>query len=304
MRTVEPADEKRHEPDDQSYWNESYYLDFHTAEGDLGGYVRLGLFPNLGVSWYWACVVGPDRRLHMVAEHEAPIPRPGSLEIRSSGLWADLNVEEPLDHMSVGLEAFALAVDDPADVYADDPRGERVPLGLDLSWLTDGTPFGYEITTRYEIPCRVTGEILVGDERIEFDGFGQRDHSHGVRDWWADEWMWMSARLDDGERVHAVGNDGTFGIGYRQRGSQVAHEFMSVAAHPALGPANIPDSANLVTDDGDLGIEPIAWAPVRMDSPRDEVAHFPRAMCRVHDGDRSGVGWIEFNQPPGFVLGR
>jgi len=239
-----------------------------------------------------------------VAEHHAPVPAEPSLEIRASGLWADLNVEEPLQHVSVGLEAFALAVDDPADLYADVPVGDRVPLGFDLSWLTDGTPYGYEITTRYEIPCRVTGEILLDDEVIELDGFGQRDHSHGVRDWWADEWMWMSARLDDGERLHAVGKDGTFGIGYRQQGTEVSHEFSSVAAHPELAAADIPASATLVTDDGDLHIQPLAWAPVRMDSPEGDVAHFPRAMCRVGDGDRAGVGWIEFNQPPGFVLGR
>lgn len=302
MRMVEPTDELRHPPDEQPYWNESYYLDFHTEGGDLGGYVRLGLYPNLGVSWYWACVVGPDRRLHIVVEHEAPVPRDPSLEIRASGLWADINVEEPLEHMSVGLEAFAIAVDDPADVYQPEPRGERVPLGFDLSWETDGTPFGYEITTRYEIPCAVSGEILVGDETIAFDGHGQRDHSYGVRDWWADEWMWLSARLDDGERLHAVGKDGTFGIGYRQRGGEVVHEFTSVAARPSLGDHDIPSDATLDTDDGPITIDPIAWAPVRLESPHGDVAHFPRALCRVSDQAGTGVGWIEFNQPPGFAL--
>ena len=304
MRTVVPADELRHDPGDEPYWNESFYLDFHTATGDLGGYVRLGLYPNLGVSWYWACLVGEGRRLHIVVEHTAPVPRPPSLEVRASGLWADINVEEPLEHVSVGLEAFALALDDPSDIYHEEPRGERVPFGLDLSWETDGTPFGYEVTTRYEIPCRVSGEVLVGDETVAFDGYGQRDHSHGVRDWWADEWMWMSARLDQGQRLHAVGSDGSFGIGYRQDGGHLTHEFTSVAARPTLGENDIPTGAVLDTDDGVVAIEPLAWAPVRLDSPRGEVAHFPRALCRVADQDHTGVGWIEFNQPPGFVLGR
>ena len=34
------------------------------------------------------------------------------------------------------------------------------------------------------------------------DGHGQRDHSWGVRDWWAFGWCWAAARLDDGTRVH------------------------------------------------------------------------------------------------------
>ena len=35
-------------------------------------------------------------------------------------------------------------------------------------------------------------------------GQGQRDHSWGVRDWWAFGWCWAAARLDDGTRVHMV----------------------------------------------------------------------------------------------------
>ena len=33
-------------------------------------------------------------------------------------------------------------------------------------------------------------------------GQGQRDHSWGVRDWWAFGWCWSSVRLQDGTRVH------------------------------------------------------------------------------------------------------
>ena len=46
------------------------------------------------------------------------------------------------------------------------------------------------------------GEILVGDERIDFDGIGQRDHSWGVRDWWNLGWVWTAGGLDDGTRFH------------------------------------------------------------------------------------------------------
>ena len=46
-----PADERRHEPADGLYWNESWYFDFSRADG-TGGYVRLGLYPNQQVAWY------------------------------------------------------------------------------------------------------------------------------------------------------------------------------------------------------------------------------------------------------------
>lgn len=35
------------------------------------------------------------------------------------------------------------------------------------------------VTPRYEIPCRVHGVVSIGDERIEVDAWGQRDHSSG-----------------------------------------------------------------------------------------------------------------------------
>ena len=49
------ADERAHAPGEERLWGESWYFDFTDREGTLGGYVRLGLYPNLGVAWYWAC---------------------------------------------------------------------------------------------------------------------------------------------------------------------------------------------------------------------------------------------------------
>src|SRR3546814_9841784 len=105
--------------------------------------------------------------------------------------------------MTLGVESFAVAVDDPADVYGD-LRGERIPFGFDLEWETDGSVYPWIGSSRYEIPCHVHGEILVGDERIDFDGIGQRDHSWGERDWWSLGWVWTAGALDDGTRFHTT----------------------------------------------------------------------------------------------------
>ena len=32
---------------------------------------------------------------------------------------------------------------------------------MNLTWTTAGTPYQYRITTRYEIPCTVTGTVTV-----------------------------------------------------------------------------------------------------------------------------------------------
>jgi hypothetical protein len=51
----------------------------------------------------------------------------------------------------------------------------------------------------YEQTCRVTGDLVVGGQRIQFDGFGQRDHSWGFRHWAGlHQWHWVTGFLTDG----------------------------------------------------------------------------------------------------------
>ncbi|MBI2704445.1 MAG: hypothetical protein HYX32_04030 [Actinobacteria bacterium] len=297
---VDPRDERRHTPGGEQLWNESWYFDFVSADATLGGYVRIGLSPNLGVTWYWACLVGIGRPLVTVIEHAAPLPPSGSLELRHDGLWADHTCEEPLDRWSLGLEAFAVSLDDPADTYRG-AFGDRVPLGFDLEWETDGSPFAYPaVLTRYEIPCRVHGEVLVGDERIDFDGVGQRDHSWGVRDWWATGWCWTAFQLDDGSKWHAVTTKPEQqGFGYaQQRDGKPLDVFVGFTVDEELDAEGIPTAAALHLDDTDVVFEPTGWAPVLLVADDGRTARFPRGMGHFTDADgAAGVGWIEFNQP-------
>ena len=297
---VPASDEALHPPGPEPLWSESYYLDFVDAERGVGGYVRVALLPNLGRAWYWACLVGPDRPLVTVIDHDVPLPRTG-LELRTEGLWADYNVETPLDHVSVGVEAFGVALDDPADTYGH-LRGERVPLGLDLEWESEHAPYRYPGTDRYEVPCRVHGEVLVGREEIQVDGFGQRDHSWAARDWWGMSWSWHSGRLDDGTRFHGtrVEIDGTplYGTGYliEPRGPLVPTG--TVAHSEQLGPHGFPTTASWQVADLEMTLEPVAFSPVLLAADDGRVARFPRAWCRVTTADgRTGHSWTEWNQP-------
>jgi len=306
MGTPDPRDEGRHTPGDEQLWSESYYLDWFAEDLSVGGYVRIGFYPNLQRVWYWACLVGPDRPLVTVIDHDVALPSsPASLELRHDGLWADHTVETPNEHMSINLEAFGLSLDDPADVYGD-LRGERVPFGFELDFETDRAAYQWPpVTPRYEIPCRVHGDILVGDERIEFDGWGQRDHSWGAaRDWWSMPWSWNAGRFDDGERFHSAGgffpgND--WGVGYELApGSTEFSETESVLVDPTLGREGLPTATRTRFGDLDLQFEPVAFSPVLLVHPDGREARFPRAMAKVTDTatGRTGGSWIEWNQPP------
>ena len=297
---VPAIDEARHEAGPEDLWAESWYLDFFDPEAGVGGYVRLGLYPNQGVAWYWACLVGPGRPLVTVIDHDIKVPE-RSLEIRTEGLWSNYTVETPLDHVSVGVEAFALSVGDPADVYGD-LRGDRVPFGLDLEWETDGSVYPYPDVDRYEVPCRVHGEVLLADETLAIDGWGQRDHSWGVRDWWSYAWSWTAGRLDDGTRFHgtSVDIDGVplYGTGYLQApgGPQVGTD--QVARSEIVRASGLPTSAKWQIDDLELVVIPIAFSPVMIAATDGRVSRFPRAWCRFTASDgRQGQGWTEWNQP-------
>jgi hypothetical protein len=230
-----------------------------------------------------------------------PLPR-GALEVRAEGLWADHTCETPLEHWSVANECHAVALDDPADMYGR-MLGDRVPLAVDLEWEADGEPYPYPGVTRYEIPCRVHGEVLVGDERLEIDGPGQRDHSWGVRDWWQFGWVWTSGHLDDGTHFHGsdirIRPDLRVGFGYVQAPGAALAPVHAVDATEELGDHGLPVAARIGLGDLDCDVAPIALAPALLTADDGRISRFPRALCHFTDRatGRSGPGWTEWNQP-------
>ena len=81
----EPSDEGSHAPGPEELWNESWYFDAVSEDGCTGVYIRLGLYPNLGVSWVTAFVCGPDRPTAAVIDFAAPLPPDGELTIERRG---------------------------------------------------------------------------------------------------------------------------------------------------------------------------------------------------------------------------
>jgi hypothetical protein len=300
---VEAADEGRHRPEAEPLWNESYYLDFVAADGSLGGYVRIGMYPNLGVTWWTTMVVGPGRPMVASVAYDLPLPGAGDTALRSGGHDLAWSADVPLERMSVRATSPAVVEDDPAAAYAPEAPGTPTTLGLDLTWRTDGVPYHYDVTTRYEIPCLVEGEVRIGDQRLAVTGQGQRDHSWGVRDWWAFGWCWSAVRLDDGTRLHLtdVRIPGMpVALGYVQPPGGPALPVAALEVTEVLGREGMPTSASLRIEPGgyDLTVDPVAYGPVLLTAEDGRVSRFPRAMIDVTDGaGRHGRGWIEWNQP-------
>ena len=169
-------DERAHPGTTDGWW-------FDLAVGDLVCAVQL----VSGELWrYRACLLRGDD-LVVVLDDDVPPPRPGTVELRTHGLWVEHYVEVPFDHVSVGCEAFALRIDPPLDVGGR-LVGDPTPFGLDLGWETSGEVVPRTREQGYEIDCVVYGEILVDDERIAVDAApGRRGHVWG--DVPADAWL-------------------------------------------------------------------------------------------------------------------
>jgi hypothetical protein len=302
-------DEGRHPPGTSPLWGESWSFEFFQGDGSVGGYVRLGVYPGRGVAWYWAYLAGPGRPVVAVRDHEVAPPRGRSLEVRAEGLWSMITCETPHEHWTVGLEAFAVAMDDPADAYRGE-RGDPVPLGYDLEWERAAPVFRYTGwpagSSGYHQACEVHGEVLVGDERIEIDGWGERGHTWGEEDWWAGPGWSAGGRLGDGTVFHAVqfGSPGrSCQAGYVARAGEAPVPVPSLAVSTVLAEEGLPQSAAIRLGPLALTLTPVAHAPLVLESPGGRFSRLPRSLCRVRDGDSEedggpGLGWASWLQPP------
>lgn len=296
----ERADERRHSPGEDDLWNESWYFDFAAPDGSIGGYVRLGLYPNLGLSWYWAYLVRVGEPLLIVRHHEAPLPSGDHLELRDDGLWSQVVCETPHEHWTIGLEAFAVAVDGPAEALGAE-RGDRVAFGLDLEWEAEAVPYDYPGASRYEQTCTVHGDVLVGSETIRLDGAGERDHSWGRRDWWSIGWCWTSGHLDDGTAFHAMRplvEDVRFQPGFVVPPGGDLTEIAGFDLDTRYDGDGLPDTASMQIGELALDVEVAGHAPVPLTAPNGRTGRLARSLCRFAAADgRAGWGWTEWNQP-------
>jgi hypothetical protein len=306
----DPADEGRHEPGPEPLWNESWYFDAVSDDQSLGVYVRLGRLPNQNAALYTVCVCGPGRPSVMLVDPAAPLPAADDDRqlIDTASFHAEQRCDAPpaAPRPPPPLERFRLKTHGTAAAHADESAplrseiGEPVEIELDLVWQTDGIPYAWRQSTRYEIPCRVSGTVRVGDEQLAFEGPGQRDHSWGSRDWWAVDWMWSGLHLGDGTHLHAVGVPQMpgYGVGYVQRDGSLS-EVEAVTATETIAANGLIAEARIETgpEELNLKVEPLAFGALRLEAPDGRVSMFPRAMCRITaDDGRTGCGWVEWNR--------
>ena len=122
--------------------------------------------------WYVAALVGVDRPMVLVVDPELRITDLSPyLEFRAEGIWAQHVCETPLRHWTIGLEAFGVTLDDPADAVGNQ-WGKRTGVGLDVEWESNSDP--QKTGGGFTQKCVVTGEVLIDEETIDMNTTGSR----------------------------------------------------------------------------------------------------------------------------------
>jgi len=294
------VDEASHTPTDEPLWNESWYADFADPAQGLGGWVRLGLIPNQQKAWLNGLLCGPGLPTVALVDFEVALPT-DPWTVRAGAIDFTHSVVDPLRTYRVALSGPGQSYQDPAALLRAE-QGSPVDVALELQWATAGTPYQYRVTTRYEIPCTVTGFVTIGERRYTLDAVpGQRDHSWGVRDWWSMDWLWSALHLDDGTHLHAVDlaipGVPPMSVGYVQR--EAVEELEKISRTETFDAAGLPVGATLVIEPGDITatVDIRGHAPLRLVAGDGRISQFPRVWATVSTADgRTGVGWLEWNR--------
>jgi hypothetical protein len=295
------ADEGRHLPGTEPVWGESWYHDFASADGEYGGWLRLGLYPNLGVAWYWVAIVRRGEPLVLISKTTAPCPpRDAPIAVRTREFETAWDCTEPFMQWRITGSGTARTYANPADVFDRDHRGDGdVELSYELEWRAAAPVFPYTTTTRYEQATWVQGHAKIDGDHLDVYCGGERDHSWGNRVW-SFPWFWTGGHLPEGRWFHGVRTlvqgGPSFQTGFVVEPGRELQAVSSVDVAYTVDDNELPVSADLRVGTLDLAVTPELHAPVLIQSPDGVTSRFARTLCRFETpaGD-VGRGWTEFN---------
>ena len=214
-----PEDDYTHALGPEPNFNESMYFNFFDPKQGLGGFVRLGNRANEGNAEMTVCLFLADGRV-LFSFRRAPISHNDAFD--AGGLRFE--VLEPGEALRTTYSGKAIeladptALRDPSRAFRESPKRE---ISLDLVHRACGPMYGHArdpqeserpaeqqfAKAHYEQHMHVTGRIELGDESVQLDAYGLRDHSWGPRYWQAIEsyeWLTMNFGPDLGAVVQIV----------------------------------------------------------------------------------------------------
>ncbi|MHA3964402.1 MAG: DUF7065 domain-containing protein [Candidatus Thorarchaeota archaeon SMTZ1-45] len=220
-----------HNPSKHIEWNESYYFIFYDKTNRIGGMSRIGFKPNKREGMTFFFLFLPNGSVGVYHANDDAAMYPNSLEVASvrhnfieDGEW-QYSFEGPLLILT-NPKDFVKIKEDPS-VISDLVGGK---IDLKFRAINETYEYSEHMTSEsleigkksgdkhWEQMGKVCGTIKVGDEIYDIDGcIGQRDHTHGIRDWTGvGNWFYFVVWFDEKLALNpaaVIMDDGRIGSG-------------------------------------------------------------------------------------------
>jgi len=140
-----------------------------SEDGELAGYLRLGLYPNLGVSWWTVMIVTPGQPLVAWTDYELPVPGEGALRLRARGVELVCDTTKPLEELTVRGSGIGAVHGRPEAIY-EGRTGQPIALSIDLTWRTGRLAVPLRADHPIRSAVHVAGQLRLGDQEIAVAG--------------------------------------------------------------------------------------------------------------------------------------
>ncbi len=310
-----PDDEYMHPLGTEPNFNESMYFNFFDPEQGIGGFLRLGNRANERYAEMTVTLYLQDGRVLFMFKR----PEISGNDAFDAG-GCRFEVVEPAQRLRTTYDGSVIdlknprAMSDPRKAFAESPR---LKVQVDLLHDAVGPMFGSSgsreqselpanqqfARAHYEQHMAVRGSLRIGDQALEIEGFGLRDHSWGPRFWQAIEsyeWLTMNFGSDFHAMVSIVRRDAE----HERKGGVLLRGDELVMLSEVDVSAEFDDNglyhrkvhADVTTPDGEkLAIEGNVKGFIPLRNRREGlVTHIGEGMTEWRCGDRVGYGLSEF----------
>lgn len=205
------SEDRVHIPGTDRRWRESYYFSFFDPVQRIGGFSSIGKRAASGHSGSINVIWGPELPTLAASEFDNFTTFDDNHEV--AGLVYQL--EQPFGRWQIRFNGRLNAGGD--GVECDDGAlgpaargGTTVPVSYDLTFTPSHPPYVYRerpewselFTGHVDEVGRVRGTLVIGDRRYAIDGSGGKDHSWGVRNWFAPlAWRWVDLVSETGPHL-------------------------------------------------------------------------------------------------------
>jgi hypothetical protein len=205
-----------HTPKSQQEWNESYYFAFYSKEQEFGAVTRLGFRPNKNEGMTFFLIFLPDGTVavHQATEKIGTSSYPKTPSV--NGMTHQRNEDGSWSYKFIGNVMLLknphdlLRIRQQPSLISGIRRAEMnlkfTPINNIYEYSSHMTPESRGLGKKagdahWEQIAKINGDLILGDLTYKLSNvLGQRDHTHGVRDWtgignWLYYVVWFSDKL-------------------------------------------------------------------------------------------------------------